>query len=182
MPAATPDFQEIKQEIIRLLPRLRRFALGLCKQRDEADELVQMACERALTRLDQFQPGTRLDSWLYRIIQNLYKDSLRSQSYRGSPIDPHDMPEIAGGDHRRETESKHTLGVVLEALEQLSVDQRSALLLTSVEGLSYAEAADNLGIPTGTLMSRINRGRQRLHQLVFGTDAEQAASSRSTGV
>jgi len=171
MQTKSPDFREIQREIIALLPRLRRFALGLCGQRDEADDLVQSACERALSRLDQFQPGTRLDSWLYRIIQNLHMDAQRRRRYRGDPVDPHLLPDPEGGDHRREMESQQTLDVVLKALEQLPEEQRTALLLTSVEGLSYEAAAGTLGIRPGTLMSRISRGRQRLHKLVFGKDA-----------
>ena len=172
MQMKSPHYPSVQQDIIALLPRLRRFALGLCGQRDEADDLVQTACERALRSLDQFQAGTRLDSWLYRIIQNLHKDARRRYHHRGDPVDPHNLPEPQGGDHRREMESQQTLAVTLAALEQLSEDQRAALLLTSVEGLSYEEAAQTLAIPMGTLMSRISRGRQRLYQLVFGKDAD----------
>ena len=71
--------EDIRTELVALLPRLRRFAYGLTGSLDEGDDVVQSACERALTRLDQFQPGTRLDSWMYRIVQTVWIDRRRAQ-------------------------------------------------------------------------------------------------------
>ena len=95
----------MEDELIALLPRLRRFARALCRDDDEADDLVQGACERALSRSDSFTPGTRLDSWMYRIVQNLWIDRCRARGTRGQAVPVEDVHDLVGSDGRTETEA-----------------------------------------------------------------------------
>jgi len=149
-------------ELIALLPRLRRFAYGLTGSLDEGDDLVQSACERALSRLHQWQPGTRLDSWMYRIVQTTWIDRKRSERRRARPVDIDDLKHIAGGDLVQETEARLHLGKVQRFVDALPPEQRAVLLLVTVEGLSYREAAELLDVPIGTIMSRLARARMAL--------------------
>jgi RNA polymerase sigma factor (sigma-70 family) len=92
--------RQVRAELVSLLPRLRRFAYGLTGSLDAGDDLVQSACERALMRLDQFQPGTRLDSWMYRIVQNLWIDQRRAQQARlEAGMEPADLETLAVGNN-----------------------------------------------------------------------------------
>lgn len=149
-------------ELIALLPRLRRFAYGLTGSLDEGDDLVQSACERALSRLHQWQPGTRLDSWMYRIVQTTWIDRKRSERRRARPVDIDELKGIAGGDLAQETEARLHLGKVQRFVDALPAEQRAVLLLVTVEGLSYREAAELLDVPIGTIMSRLARARMAL--------------------
>ena len=157
--------EDVRQQLIALLPRLRRFALSLTGAHADADDLVQAACERALTRLHQWQPDTRLDSWMFRIIKTIWIDQWRSYQARGEQVDL-DSIEPVGSNGRHVTEVKNTLEVVCKAMEKLPDDQRLVLTLISVDGLSYEEAAAVLEVPVGTVMSRLSRARRRLHELL----------------
>ncbi len=152
----------MEQELVALLPRLRRMARALCRDEDEADELVQQAVERALVNRHRFQPGTRLDAWMHRIIQNLWRDEYRRRKRRGPVVELEAVRHMAGGDGRREGEVRLTLRAVREAIRRLPEDQRLALVLVCLEGLPYREAAERMGVPLGTLMSRLGRARRRL--------------------
>ena len=162
--------------MIELLPRLRRFAYALTRSKDLADDLVQDTCERALARMDQWSPGTRLDSWMYRIAQNIWLDRGRSRKARGESIDIDGIGEIAGVDGRDVTESRLTLKAVHEELGRLSADQQVLIALVCVDGLTYQEAADVLELPIGTVMSRLARARKALHAAL----AEPEEQSPST--
>lgn len=152
--------------LIELLPRLRRFALSLTRHGEEADDLVQTACERALRSRSQWQEGTRLDAWMFRIIRNLWIDQVRARASRG-PSDPLDaVPEPAGEDGREVVESRLTLSAVETAMAALTPEFRDVLVLVCVEGLSYREAADRLDIPIGTVMSRLARARLALSERI----------------
>lgn len=154
---------DIRTELVALLPRLRRFAYGLAGSLDEGDDVVQSACERALTRLDQFQVGTRLDSWMYRIVQTIWIDRLRSRKVRGEQgMDPVDLESLATGDADREMTARLELAEVRRQVALLPDEQRAVLLLTTVEGLSYKETAATLKLPMGTVMSRLARARLAL--------------------
>lgn len=162
-----------KAEMISLLPRLRRFARGLTGSEVEADDLVQGACERAIQRIGQWQPGTRLDSWMFRIMQNLWIDAIRMGKLRGSHlsvVDP-ESHQIPGVDGEQATMNRLTLEAVRRGVQRLPPDQRSVLLLVCVEGHSYKETADTLGIPVGTVMSRLSRARLALNHMVGGADS-----------
>lgn len=153
---------DVRQEMVSLLPRLRRFAYGLAGQREDADDLVQAACERALERCDQWEPGTRLDSWMYRIIQNLWFDRLRSRKMRGEPVDVEAIEPLADEHTHRMPELRSDLARVSDVLQRLRPEHRELLLLVCVEELSYKEAAELLQIPMGTVMSRLARARLQL--------------------
>lgn len=118
---------------------------------------------RALSKLDQWQEGTRLDSWLFRIAQNLWFDKLRASKVRGERIDIDALENQVGEDGREVTESRLTLDAVASALSELPPDQKVVIALVSIEGLSYKDASDVLGIPIGTVMSRLARARAALH-------------------
>jgi len=154
---------EFNRELVAALPRLRRFAYGLAGSIEEGDDLVQSACERALRNQDQFQPGTRLDSWMYRIVQNVWIDALRRRKHRGTEAaDPEVLESHPGGDAAAESEARLTLAEVRRAIARLPEDQRAVLLLVTVEGVAYREAARILDIPIGTVMSRLARARLAL--------------------
>ena len=146
--------------ITELLPRLRRFAAGLARNPTDADDLCQAAVERAINSRQHWQEGTRLDSWMYRIMRNMWIDETRARSRRGRTF----VDEAAGlgvgsaGAQEAATE----LTMVDRALQLLPDEQREAVLLVLVEGYKYAEAADIIGCPIGTLTSRLQRGREAL--------------------
>ena len=164
MPDRHPGDTAFRKQLIGLLPRLRRFAHGLAKSPDEGDDLVQAACIRALERQVQWQAGTRLDSWLYRIIQTIWLDRIRAarvrQDYASGPAQ--DMMPSLVVDGTRAVEAQLTLNRVRSLIDTLPAAQRAVLLLVGVEGFSYREAAEALEIPTGTVMSRLARARATL--------------------
>jgi RNA polymerase sigma-70 factor, ECF subfamily len=145
-------------QLIAVLPRLRRFARGLAGSAVEADDLVQAACERALARQHQFQEGTRFDSWMFRIVQTIWIDQIRSRVVRKE--DGEIVEERLGSDEAvRRVEARLALDEVRRAVDRLPPDQRTVLLLVTVEGLSYKEAAQVVRVPVGTIMSRLARAR-----------------------
>ena len=154
--------QSVRREMAALLPRLRRFAYGLTGSIDAGDDLVQSACERALSRVHQWQAGTRLDSWMYRIMQNLWFDELRAGRRREVATEPETLDAMTGGDAESEAAMRLDLATVRRRMADLPPDQRAVLLLVSVEGLSYKEAAGILEVPIGTVMSRLARARLAL--------------------
>lgn len=156
----------IERELIALLPRLRRFAFGLTGSWDDADDLVQAACERAITRLEQWTAGTRLDSWLYRIIQTIRIDQGRSQKVRDRHLETASRQEPSVVDGERIALGRLGLDATRRAMSALSEDQRAVVMLVCVEGLSYAETAAALGIPTGTVTSRLTRARAALGRML----------------
>jgi RNA polymerase sigma-70 factor (ECF subfamily) len=156
-----------RQELVALIPRLRRFARGLTGSAADADDLVQAACERALARAQQWTPGTRLDSWVFRIVHTVWLDELRSRKVRA--VDAAADPDMEiGDDGRSRTEATLTLAAVRRFIGELPEEQRAVLLLVTVEGLAYKEAADALGIPVGTVMSRLSRARAALVERMEG--------------
>ena len=155
-----------EQDLVALLPRLRRFARGLAGHHADADDLCQAAVERALVARQQWQPGTRLDSWMYRITRNLWIDRHRANARRGptANIDD-DAVQIADDGHRR-MEAQLELGDIDRAMARLPSEQREAVVLVLVEGYSYREAAEIASIPVGTLTSRLGRGREALANML----------------
>ena len=170
--ANAPTSDQFADQLIAVLPRLRRFARGLSRSVTDADDLVQAACERALARRHQFQEGTRFDSWMFRIVQTIWIDQVRARDVRKENGDV--AEERLGSDEPvRRVEARLALDEVRRAVHRLSPDQRTALLLVTVEGLSYKEAAEVMQVPVGTIMSRLARARLAL-QL-------QLDAPRSTG-
>lgn len=159
-----------QRDLVALVPRLRRFAYTLCGSIDLGDDLVQAACERALKNAASFQPGTRMDSWMFRIIQNLWLDDRRRRKVRGAQIDP-DLVEMSdGGLGARQAEDRATLEKVRASVDRLPDDLRLVVALVAIEGKSYREAAEALNIPIGTVMSRLSRARAALLPLVQAPD------------
>lgn len=157
----------VRDEIAALLPRLRRFGRTLARHREDADDLVQIAVERALTHTEQWRPGTRLDSWLFRIMQNAWIDETRSRVRRSETFVAEEAGENVGVST---TDAQIDALAVRKAVAQLNDDQRAAVGLVLVEGLPYKEAAEVLGIPVGTLTSRLARAREALQTILSGTD------------
>jgi RNA polymerase sigma-70 factor, ECF subfamily len=157
---------EIRERMVAVLPRLRRFAYALTGSAEQGDDLVQDACLRALSRIDQWQPGTRLDSWMYRIAQNIWLDRVRANKVRGEVVDVEAAEGIVGSDGRDVAESELTLQTVAAALARLPAEQRAVIALVCVEGASYKEAAEITGVPIGTVMSRLARARRALHAIL----------------
>jgi RNA polymerase sigma-70 factor, ECF subfamily len=158
----------IGQELVALLPRLRRFALVLCRSPSLADDLVQSACERALAHADSWTPGTRFDAWVFRILRNNWIDHLRRLKTEGMSEDMAVQTEIVGDPGEGPIFSKLLLAEVQQIISALPPEQREVLLLVCVEDLAYREAAEVLGVPIGTVMSRLARARKRLVEM---TDA-----------
>ena len=146
------------EQLVASLPRLRRFARGLAGTAAQADDLVQSACERALSRRHQFQEGTRFDSWMFRIVQTIWIDLRRASTVRREGGEEEGM-NVGTDESVRRAEARLALGEVRDALRQIPIDQRSALLLVTVDGLSYKEAAEIADVPVGTIMSRLARAR-----------------------
>lgn len=149
-------------ELVALLPRLRRFGLATCQDAAEADDLVQAAVEKALRSRSQWQPGTRLDSWMFRIMQNLWIDQQRARKSRGIAEDPDVLEQLPDRDWDQDVEAKMTLERVLAVMRALPDAMRSVLALVTIDGLSYQEAAAVLEVPIGTVMSRLARARAEL--------------------
>jgi RNA polymerase sigma-70 factor (ECF subfamily) len=150
------------EDLVALLPRLRRFALSLARRGDLADDLVQVTAERALAARDRFDPATRMDSWCFRILRNAWLDGIRRDRSRGTAVDIADAPEAGEVDGVAITESRLMLQSVMAAMDRLPEEQREVLMLVCVEEMSYKEAAVILGVPLGTVMSRLSRGRLAL--------------------
>lgn len=163
---------DIRQRIVEFLPRLRRFAYILTGDMDKGDDLVQETCARALSRLHQLEPGSRLDSWMFRIAQTQWFDQLRAKKVRGEIVDLDGAGDLPGEDGRRTTEYRLTLGKVVEGIAQLPPEQRILIALIVVDGHSYKEAAELLDIPVGTVMSRLSRARISLLEHSEGCLAE----------
>lgn len=160
---------DVREEMVALLPRLRRFAYALTGSLEEADDLVQSGCERALGRLDQFQPGTRLDSWMFRILQTTWIDRVRSVRRRPTINDTEQMEAMAHDARIHEqAEARSALAIVRDEIERLPEEQRLVLSLVAIDGMSYQEAADVLQIPIGTVMSRLARARRKLGAAIDG--------------
>lgn len=156
----------LDRELGALLPRLRRFAHALTDQPEDADDLVQLALERAVQRIGAFERDRPLDSWLMAIMRNAWIDEVRSRQRGHQLFVDASWAEQVGED----TMTKQVAGLVVAgAMQRLSADQRMAVALVLVEGLSYQEAARLLGVPLGTLTSRLARARATL-QALLGED------------
>ena len=152
-----------RAELAALLPRLRRFGRVITRHVADADDLVQVAVEKALTHAGQWRPGSRMDSWMFGIMKNAWIDELRARRRR----DRVHAPEEAGATVGDSSAAARDIALSVEAaMEQLPEEQRMAIALVLVEGLSYKDAAAALDIPIGTLTSRLARGRETLQALL----------------
>lgn len=153
----------LASDIASLLPRMRRFARSLTYHREDADDLVQIAMERALGRSEQYTPGTRLDSWMFRIIKNAWIDEVRSRARRDELFAPEEAGEQVGDDFAQAHQQRLA---IQKAVGLLSEEHRLVVGLVLVDGLGYKEAAEVLEIPIGTLTSRLARARESLQQIL----------------
>ena len=164
----TPEKQQFRAELVSLLPRLRRFGRAITRHREDADDLVQIAIERALVRREQWEPGTRMLSWMFKIMNNAWIDEVRARTRREQIFAPEEAGEHVGvsplDDHLDAL-------AVRKAIDQLNDEQRIAVGLVLVEGLPYKEAAQVLGVPMGTVTSRLARAREQLQALLSGKEA-----------
>lgn len=151
-----------EDELLALLPRLRRFAHALARSAADADDLCQASIERALKARAQWTPGTRMDSWMYRIMRNAWIDTARARTRHGQTFVDGEAGLSVGDAGDRRIEAVVELGQVGRAMAMLPPDQREAVALVLVEGFAYKEAAEILDIPMGTLTSRLVRGREAL--------------------
>jgi len=171
VPISTDD-ATLKRSLLALQPQLRRFAYGLCGTLDDADDLVQSAYERALQRLDQWREGSRLDSWMFRIVQSIHFNNLRAEKVRSKHLRSIDTTVQTQLDTASVAAAQIALDRVRDGVWSLPEEQRASLLLVLVEGLAYREAAAVLDIPVGTLTSRLARARVALREHMDGIRQE----------
>lgn len=155
-----------ESELVAMLPRLRRFAHALSRSPADADDLTQATIERALRARDRWQAGTRLDSWTYRIMRNLWIDTARSRRRRDAVEAPAQDGDKLGVDLSGAMDASVDLGRLMEAMERLPSEQREVVALILIEGFGYREAAEMLELPIGTVSSRLVRGRTALLAMV----------------
>jgi RNA polymerase sigma-70 factor (ECF subfamily) len=159
--SAAPE--ELRAALVALLPRLRRFARALARDAHDADDLVQIAVERALTRAAQLRPDAPLSSWMFGIVRNAWLDELRARGRRARLFAPAESAEQIGAASQG---APADLLAVQDALARLPEEQRAAVALVLIEGLSYKEAAHVMEVPIGTLTSRLARGREALQEML----------------
>ncbi|CAN7378189.1 sigma-70 family RNA polymerase sigma factor [Trinickia sp. LjRoot230] len=158
--------EDLAETLPSLLPRLWRFGLRLARNKEDAEDLVQRACVRALERRHQLQPGTSALSWTFSIMHSVWLNEVRARQIRSrASIEWHDeLAETIASPDGANPESSALYAEVLAAVDELPDAQRVVMLLIAGEGLSYQEAADTLGIPIGTIMSRLARARLTIGQ------------------
>ena len=153
--------ESVAEGVAGLLPRLHRFASRLTGARDAADDVVQAAVERALTRAYQWQPGTRLDSWMFSIVHSVWSNEMRARRIRNhEPLEA--ALDVSGIDTERALAARSVLRALTRNFVGLPAGQRQAIALVCVEGHTHREAAEILGVPIGTVISRLARGRRAL--------------------
>jgi RNA polymerase sigma-70 factor (ECF subfamily) len=164
--AAESGGAALNAKIAAELPRLRRHAIGLLYNRADAEDLVQDCLEAALTKQHTLQDPARLRSWLFSILNNLFLMGLRTKARQGTTLAIDDFAD--GLAASAAPEDRDAAVDLARAMGALSAEHRQVLLLINVEGMSYDEVAAALGIPVGTVMSRLARARQRVRSLLEG--------------
>ena len=164
-------------QIEPMIPAFRRYARALLRDATLADDLVQDCLERIISRWSQRRGADETRQWAFAILHNLAVDAMRRHARRGlhlalEDVDEHEMAVRGHQEDRLAHED------IVRALDALPPEQRSVVLLVSIEDMSYAEAAQALGIPVGTVMSRLSRGRERLQRAL---DGELGARPRADG-
>lgn len=161
--SSIPSFES---ELASVWPRLRRFAHALTRDPSDADDLAQLAAEKAFRSFNQFHPGTRFDHWIFRICRTVWIDTVRSRTRRSAHEAPPEAGEGLGYDPRPATEAAIDLKTAMAAMQRLPDEQREVVALILIEGFGYREAAEILDQPIGTISSRLARGRQALLALL----------------
>jgi RNA polymerase sigma-70 factor (ECF subfamily) len=161
--------EHVREQIIALLPRLRRFARTMTRNVHDADDLVQIAVERALLRFEQLRPDSGIAGWMFGIMRNAWIDEVRARVRRDRVLASEEAGEnIADPSADQQVEVLS----VQAAMARLPDDQRHAIGLVLIEGLSYKEAAEIMHVPVGTLTSRLARGREALQRILSGVPGE----------
>jgi RNA polymerase sigma factor (sigma-70 family) len=151
------------QRMVELIPRLRRYARALVGDRSAADDLVQDTLERAWAKLHLYRRGTDLRAWLFTVMHNVHVNKVRAARATDSLED--DMPELS----QRAAQGDALLVRDMErSIARLPAEQRAVLLLVTLEEMSYDDVARTLGIPIGTVMSRLSRAREKLRSMMLG--------------
>jgi RNA polymerase sigma-70 factor (ECF subfamily) len=156
------DTNAFKSELIALLPKLRGHAMALTGSSSAADDLIQDTMVRAWRFRDSFQDGSNMAAWVHRILRNTFYTNTAAERRVVQDVDGVHAAKLTCGPDQ---EWRVKYGELLAALQKLTAEARDALLLVVAEGLSYEEAAEIVGVPVGTLKSRVNRARERLAEL-----------------
>lgn len=165
---ATPDSDDLQDAIVPYIPLLRRYAQGLTRDPEAADDLVQDALLRAMEKRHLWKPGSNLRAWLYRILHNTFiNNQRRAKIRRTEPIEDHE-PSAGRAAHQ---DNEMLLKTLETGLHDLPPAHREVVMLIGVEGLSYHEAAVIMDCPVGTIRSRLSRAREALKHYIDGTTA-----------
>jgi RNA polymerase sigma-70 factor, ECF subfamily len=161
--AMSQPLEQVREEIVALLPRLRRFARTLARSPHDADDIVQIAIERALARFEQLRSDSSIAGWMFGIVRNAWIDEVRARARRERLFAP-----AAAGENIGDPAADLQVEVlsVQAAMACLPEEQRVAIALVLIEGLSYKEAATVMDVPIGTLTSRLARGREALQRML----------------
>lgn len=154
--------EDVGRRLVAFLPGMRRYALALTRSADAADDLVQATAERVVANAHRFEAETGFEAWVLTIMRNLWIDRARRRKTAPAETSLEEGATTVGSDGRRLAEARLELSDVAAAIGALPVDQREVMVLVCVEELTYAEAAGVLGVPVGTVMSRLARARRRL--------------------
>jgi len=155
---------DYREELIDHIPDLRRYARSLAFSHDDADELLQDCLERALSRLHLLREDSNLKSWAFTIMHNIYCNRVRSMRRRPAPVPLHESMFAARVEAHQHASAELTFAIGM--LRHLADQQREIIILITIKGISYKEAAERLDLPLGTVMSRLGRARERLRELV----------------
>jgi RNA polymerase sigma-70 factor (ECF subfamily) len=166
-PGDTLDEQRFKRELTALVPALRSFAKSLSRDSTAADDLAQETVLKAWAARDRFQPDTNLRSWTFTILRNLFFSQMRRQKFMGEWDERVAEARLVS---RPEQENRLHLEDVDRMLARLPAKQRRALLLVEAEDMSYEEVADAIGVPVGTVKSRVCRARKALIEAAKGSE------------
>ena len=159
---------ELSQHVEPLIPALRGYARSLLRNREMADDLVQDCLERVVSRWSERRSEESTRSWMFAIAHNLAANRLRQQAQRGQHLDIDDIDQSAlAQPASQEDRIRH--GELMRALQALPADQRAAVVRVCIDGLSYAQAARELEVPIGTVMSRLARAREKLQRALDGS-------------
>ena len=153
------------KDLVAELPHLRRFARGLCGDASLADDLVQDCVERALKKSHLYDTTKPLRAWLYAVLRNIHVSNWRSTAKFQNAKNLDDL-ENGEGATRADQEDNFSTTLITEALDKLSAQQREVLVLISLEEVSYRDAAEIIGVPIGTIMSRLSRARAHLQNIL----------------
>ena len=175
-PVGGSGLDDVKTEIAAHIASLRRYARALMRDRSDAEDLMQEALARALSRSHQYRPGTNLRAWLFTILHNIHVNQVRAKVVR-----PNEVP-VEDHEHRLSTPARQDGRIELRdmarAIETLPAEQRQVLLLVGLEGMKYDEVAKVLGIPIGTVMSRLSRAREAVRTRLAEGPAETGPTLR----